>query len=508
METLGSKLPDDAVLPLNEQQELFIEAYEKFNPIDINPGTTPIPGLEPMIRMHYSYVAGLVKDSPEHLKLLERFWGQAAEIIESKRLTLSRMRSITMQLALLLTDMQKGKLSESRKDEHHCILYQKDLWKDLNNYDDKDFYIPSRQHFPPHPFYCEAILCCKTGGFSYKRFNDNYLERPFVMHLAALPLRNEGPHGGLVAESADYLQHDFGHNEILALYSEFNQRELSENSQTKDLVYWDTFRSLLKTVRDAKLNPELNEGALHIMLHEVVPSLISDNYILLKDSEEEALLISQRKLFLGAVINSASFTKVRNVNNRVLMDIAIHKLTELEGKRPWCSSNIHTSAIFESISRNEEKTYTGTLILRKIQVHKSDEVYNMCQPVDVGTFFIDYSISPIEDPLKEKVSVLKAYNLQWVETAQSHVSIEEQETIANDIAEWSYSILVESHLRTYLSRDKDNEKMLRKLYKEDCQLPPIDAPLSELAPAVDAGMKRFWQEFYLTNRHLFSDNFL
>ena len=269
MEKVKSELPNDPVLSLNEQEQLYVKAYEKFNPIDINPKTTPMPDLAPMIRMHYSYVAQLLKENPEHLALLEKFWGHTAEVIESNQLTLSQMRAITMQLALLLTDMQKGKLCGEYA--HHYVLYQKNLWQDLAHYHGEEFYSLLGRDFPAHPFYCEAILCCPTGGFSYKRFVDNYLERPFLMHLAALALRNEGPHGGFVSESADYLAHDFGHNELLGIYRKVNQEDLSAISETKHLAYWDTFRFLLKTVRDAKINPQLNDCALHIMLHEVLP---------------------------------------------------------------------------------------------------------------------------------------------------------------------------------------------------------------------------------------------
>ena len=233
--------------------------------------------------------------------------------------------------------------------------------------------------------------------------------------------------------------------------------------------------------------------------------MIGDDHKVLGISEEEtALPMSQRKLFLGAVINSASFTKVRSINSKALMDIAIPSPMELEGRKPWCSGNLHALAVVDSIKENGGGLYTGTLKLIKFLPLELGENPQLV----VGTFSIDYNISPIEDPLKQKVSVLKAYNLQWVETAQSHMSLAEQETIASDIAEWSYSILVQSQLRDYLFRDKDNEKMLRSLYKEDCRLPSIDAPLSELVLALDAEMKRFWQEFYLTNKHLFSDKLL
>ena len=92
------------MLKVNQQEEIFVKAYEEVGPANVRPHTL-IPGLSPMVRMHYSYVCDYVKDSPEHLSLLKKFWQKAAPLVESNQITVGRMRNITVQLAFLLSNM-------------------------------------------------------------------------------------------------------------------------------------------------------------------------------------------------------------------------------------------------------------------------------------------------------------------------------------------------------------------------------------------------------------------
>lgn len=506
-DTIPSKetLPTDPVLSFNDQEQLYVTAYQEFKPDDINPITTPIPRLEPMVRMHYSYVASLVRKSENHLNLLEQFWQQVANIIQEGQLTIANMRCITMQLALLITDFQKGTLREDKKNDHFYKLYQQGLWKELKNYNRREFYIPSMQAFPPHPFYCEAILCGSKGGFAYGRFVRNYLDRPFVLHLAALTVRNNGPHGGLVAESADYLEHDIGHNEMLALYVDLNQRALSANPETKDLHYWETFRSLLKKVN---IKLKLNEIALSLMLREIIPSLVGVDHIPLLElsSQEMNFPFSMRKLFLCAVADCAAFTRVQNFDNGIFISV-VYNFIENGGKKPWNNEKAFPSPLMRSTQQNKDGTFTGVVkVLTNPALPPSEGCTMPQQPTDLATFLVTYEVSPTPNPLKELVKVMKTDQLQWTSEAASHLSEDEKSTVAQDIEGWNYAVIADSRYKSYLFMVKDNENMLRSIYGEDCRLPAADAPFSTLAPAVDLGMKRFWRDFYLTNYHLFSDS--
>ena len=289
-------LPTDKVLSINAQEDLFVKAYEAVGPSTIEREKTIIPGLEPMIRMHYSYVRGLVEQSPEHVELLQSFWHDVCPIIETN-LTIMNMRAITYQLSFLLTDLQQaGKpsiepaLTIEEIEELDKTggwwwgnFYKSGCWKEIKSCQtlvnpdrpsysyENDPYLSKKDRFP-----CGAIFCSKKGAFSYERFAKNYLERSWVLHLAALSFTDTGPHGGTVHESAHYLYHDWQHEQEFSDALYFEQQKFDQDSRTMGMNEWDTRKDLLKKIYASPHQQKRNNIAIFLLEHQEPASLLDE----------------------------------------------------------------------------------------------------------------------------------------------------------------------------------------------------------------------------------------
>ncbi len=499
--------PKDAILTIDEQENIYSTSFKSLKPSDTNPLKTIIPGLKPMARMYYSYVHQYVKDSSDHLKLLNQFWQDMAETIENDQLTSARMRAITMQLALLITNWQKGSLYrddiEYNYDLYYQTLYADDKWKYIKNYNETEL---CRRNGPSEaalPYRWEAILCCPSGGISYKRFVKAYLEHNEMMHIAVLALENEVAHGGIFGQSADYLDHDFRHidifnDEVKDYEDELENPEPFGSCSNISSGYLDRLRTLLKKVPLNKGHAGLNTIALFQMLHEALPSLIDDNisYLNLPETEELPPVNSSRNLFLRAIANSAVYKQYSKGKCVFLENVRTSLpdcMKNMQNQRPWRSTEFGTSAMYESLTQNANNNFTGRLAIINEFDDKSDDE----EETIVGSFLVTFKILSTDDPLIEDYQILKADDLTWM--PNNDMSLEEKEIISNDIALWSYTRRLSSLLAGYFKGGaSDHEKMLRSLYKENSGLPPVGSSVLELLPAIEMEMKRFWRDFYLT----------
>ncbi|MEI8320961.1 MAG: hypothetical protein WCG05_02990 [Alphaproteobacteria bacterium] len=469
------ELPTDRVLSLNEQEKIFLKAYEEVDTTAVHPIKTIIPGLAPMIRMHYSHVRNLVQDSPEHVSLLTEFWQKASKVVEKNQLTIGRMRSITTQLAALLVDWKKENLKYTPS--HN--------WKDLDTYNDMNmfnaFYVEM-----VNPFRCEAILCPKKGGggFSYERFARNYLDHSFPLNLAALCVQEEHAHGGLVAQSYDFLNHDLGHNGMFAAHMLSGQDALerSDDPKLKSLSYWDTLRSMLRTVKASNSQSHLTYPAIFRMLHEDHPSLETLKHVpaLKLAPEDTELPLSARQLFLRAVSSAAHYS---------------------EG-----GINFFTNAL-DCLNGTVTAGYTSYI---KSSIYSSGDILKALIAIDdgkMGFFKVDCKILSTEDPDEETIKVIKTSNLVWKseDMEKKKCALEGMSKLVSEKLENSDPLA--SRMFQYRQNYKDLKSMLRQIYGDTLGLPVSDPTPGEfyrLKKAIDAGMKKFWRDFYLENKDLFS----
>ncbi|HQS84192.1 MAG: hypothetical protein B7Y25_01600 [Alphaproteobacteria bacterium 16-39-46] len=502
------ELPNDRVLSLRDQEELFRKAYKEVDPAAINPIKTIIPGLSPMIRMHYSYVRGLVKDSPEHLKLLQRFWTTTSQVIEDNQLTIGRMRSITSQLSILLSEMQGTSFSGDP-----LILEEGKDWKELSSYDDEIFYMPFHEFYVngwerlmagtfddgPREFllgegYCEAILCSKSGSFSYQRFIENYLDTSFPLSISALPLNNDknGPHGGNVSESTDFLSHEFTHTNEFAsnLFTEKRAAQkdsvlLKQNPSLKEMGGWDVKREIYRTIYTSPHNEKRNQAALFLLLHETSPSFFADIYPWL--GEEEVLPFCKRYLFWRLVSTAIDQDKT----------LEMFFIYISEGPKFYSEHTAHF--VRKIVSTKEEEN--GMLL----EVHILDRPEKLLQKkLGRFTFEIPYTYSSSEEDNEnlDQPPVLNVSKVSWTQEAE-FLTLLEKERFNENIQTWYKEPNFFGRSYQYRQFFKDEERMLRDLYGED-SLPPETAPLEVLAVSVNSAMDQFWKDFYLENRELFS----
>ncbi|MEI8320418.1 MAG: hypothetical protein WCG05_00170 [Alphaproteobacteria bacterium] len=489
------ELPVDKVLSLNDQEELFVKAYDAVGSAEIHPTETIIPGLAPMIRMHYSYVAKLVEHSPKHLELLKDFWQKVSKVIESNQLTIARMRSITMQLAFLLTDMQGTPVEELA----HCKnLYEDGNWQDLDTYKDPFSYwlitsYPFENHLKAKDLYREAILCCKGGGFSFDRFVRNYLDRPLPLNLGALSLKCKGAHGGNVCESGDFLWHDFNHtNEfVYTMLCEEIQAQKKPNifqdyPILKEKGFWNIEKELLGKIYRSAARKDRNMAALFLMLHENHPSLINSSQPWLGD---EALPLSERRLFWGLVSNitTEEYALSTLVYGSFFGGVSGYPLP------------LQYYALRSQI-RNIKNIGSVETIVADIHYHVSDLTYK-----NIGTFSLDLVCKPGTEDWAEHQFVSNVSNITWKPDFDV-LSLEEKSFINQHLlsssAEERYGRKRSIEYRQFA---QDYEEILRSVYGAEFLPSETQASLGERVMAIESGMKRFWEEFYMENRELFSD---
>ena len=494
---IGTELPTVKVLSLNDQEELFVKAYEEVGPEKIHPTQTHIPGLKPMIEMHYSFVRGLVQDSPAHLELLKGFWQKTAKILETDQLTIGRMKSIALQLAFLLTDIQKGDKAASGVPEAEWgkVFYVKDLyetgqWKNIDRYENENLlYLYRRSAVVPEwvtGFECEAILCSKSGAFSYERFVKNYLARDFVLHLAAFPLlpEGQGPHAGTVYTSSEFLNHDFGHKEqFISNYYRahgYGKDPAEGLSQLGGRQYWPTLKSLLKKIYDRPENAHANHMGIFWLLHEDVP-YFSNSLEFPCLGEEAPLPFSERYMFLSLIHGLAQYKETATSSLSYMLYLHL--------PNPGCCwvENYKEKGDILEIELSFQEHQGG--VLKK----------------NLARFSVDLSFEPGKEEGTAKRKFSNVSQLIW-NPESDFMDEAMKEEKAQEVTKWFASKDNGSEtasLEKFYGIDfQDYEYGLKSLYGHD--VVQEGGSVVQRLEVLCKGMHRFWTDFYHNNKDLFS----
>lgn len=501
------ELPTVKVLSLDKQEDLFVRAYEEVGPAKIHPTQTHIPGLKPMIEMHYSFVRGLVQDSPAHLELLKGFWQKTSKILETDPLTIGRMKSIAMQLGILLADQQNSLYSLKIQVPAYRWpkLYTTEAWKDIGSYDPHELFDYSdlradredevRRVFG---FDCEAILCSKQGGFSYERFVKNYLDRPFVLHLAALcNIREGGPHGGIFANPAFFLKHDFSHERDFISNLFWKEESFKTHYPSQEKGYWDTFKDFLSRIHKSPSFKEHNEIGIFLLCHQ----LEQDSYFGREVPSSSALYkevcdpLSERGQFLSLISTITDIWEKKIKRGSVGVDFLFGSL-EID---PSFIKGPTAPIGFKSY-----KELTATESRFKFSIKDKEEDYGQeGSAQEIGSFSATVSYEPGQ---KKKLSDLS--EITW--TSEDMKTSQKEEGL-DKVRNWIAGMNAQMETRWSADKDygnvyKDEEYVLRTIY--DVEWLPEDArenpSLLRLVEAVHRGMTRFWTEFYHNNKELFS----
>jgi hypothetical protein len=285
---LKHTIPQDKVLSVSAQQAMFVAAYEEVGAETVDPLKTPIPGLSPLMRMHYSFALKIAEEqgSPkDSIDILSNMWQQVEPSVEAGSITVGQMKAMSYQVAMLLSYVQEQKkptgLFEAPTEDifvMHSGMYgqfsPETWWHDLSKFAIETPY-QAYNHgtgamgapLTAPGFCCEAILCNRGGGFSYRRFLDTYLEKKWPVFLSALSYDTgeKAPHGGIHYHSARFLDHDFTHfNDAIAAFVDHLDSKGTPHDQS--ISEWEKVRQILTPLYER--NTRTNNLALFIFLRE------------------------------------------------------------------------------------------------------------------------------------------------------------------------------------------------------------------------------------------------
>jgi len=330
---LKHTLPRDEVLSVSAQQAMFVAAYEEVGAETVDPLKTAVPGLSPLMRMHYSFALKIAEEqgSPkDSIDILSKMWQHVEPSVKAGSLTVGQMKAMSYQVAMVLSYVQEqikptGLFDAPAEDGSNAAMHfgmygpfsPDTWWHDLSKFEIDSVY----QHYQPWVkevdpsvftapgFCCEAILCNRGGGFSYRRFLDTYLEKEWPMHLSALSYDTGkiAPHGGVHYHSARFLGHDFSHFDdcIADFVSYLDSKGIPRDQSISE---WAKVRQILTPLY--KKNKRTNDLALFIFFREAswggaqkgtetshgfIPSFLSDK----PDSEKFHFFIEELKRLKG-----------------------------------------------------------------------------------------------------------------------------------------------------------------------------------------------------------------
>jgi hypothetical protein len=358
----------------------------------------------------------------------------------------------------------------------------------------------SADNIDPCGFDCEAILCCKGGGFSFERFVKNYLERDFVLHISALPFVKEGadkgPHGGIHDKSpSSFLNHEFDHigfdfntGKVTTKFTSEN-REVDRPLQEKGLTYWEAYRGLLRRVVANSKNLKRDHAAIFLLLHEGEGSLgINLHSPASVFNEKEELIFSERLLFL-----SLGFLWERHpVENFLRLSFRSH----LSARK--------VDMTLVDYTEKRDRLYRMQVALKAKDSSSTS--------LGKGSLEFDLEYRPVGNGVSTEIIVSKGIfdwgTLDEFLTEDDKRDVESAAIVGSDGCLGSSTIVEEDPLEgEYGVNYADYIGLFQDLYGPDA-LPPKEKSLLAHVEAVWVQRERFWKEFYSENRHLFSTELL
>lgn len=265
------ELPVGNPMKVQQQEDLYVAAYESLGPIQVHGRKTHIEGLAPLICNQFMYVSTVLHKGEEAPGILQSkadlraLWGACCVHLKDQPLSLSFLNDTAVYLAHIL---------DGRRLEEPNFSVQK-----LAGLGERDWY-GWQDHLQSNVFL--TFMTSNTGGFSYDRFVQGYLKHDFM--LLHNPLTYAGcatVHGGVYEGSAmDFLEHDLAHNRqtVATFYSQQVQFERGRNVPS-GFNYWQEMRKIYRHIY-AKKGPEApkNIFALFLQLHEFVQPFDSDAF--------------------------------------------------------------------------------------------------------------------------------------------------------------------------------------------------------------------------------------
>lgn len=280
-------------------------------------------------------------------------------------------------------------------------------------------------------FFCDAIFCSKSGVFSYERFVQNYLERPFVLQIEALGVPKKGPHGGTIEGSAAHLWHDFTHAEEFLESMYWKQKEFDNDPRTKGMNYWDTLKFLLKKVYQSPHQTKRNQIALFLLLHQEGASLMDKASPEL--DHDTAMPMSERRFFWQLI--SGVMQPSRMLNTFFFEDgLGILASALNDSLNEHFDIDLKDVQELDSSSSQKEDIHITLRLTNGIQNQKTLEF----EPVPMATLSIHVVFTPPSShPGESEHRTINLQHISWTHEGMSSLSSQERSEIHDRVVKWT-----------------------------------------------------------------------
>ncbi|MFN7662968.1 MAG: hypothetical protein ACK5PQ_04545 [Alphaproteobacteria bacterium] len=341
-------------------------------------------------------------------------------------------------------------------------------------------------------------MCSRKGSFSYGRFVKNYLDRPFVMHLAALCDINEGgPHGGIFGNPALFLEHDFSHKDrfISALF--WKEKDFRDYYPSCKKGYWETLKDFLGRVHKSPFPTKHNQIGIFLLCHQ----LEQDSYFGREVPSSSTLYkevcepLSERGQFLSLISKISNIWEEKIKRGSISVDFLFDSLDIYPPFMMGPTAPIGFKS-YEEIAPTKSRF--------NFSIKDKKEDYGQeGSAQEIGSFSVIVSYEPGQ---KKRLSDLS--QITW---ASEDMDTSQKDEIFHKVRNWVAGMNAKMETswpadKSYGNVFKDEEGVLRELYglewlPEDVRANPS---LLQLVEGVHRGMTRFLTEFYHNNKDLFS----
>ena len=266
------ELPVGNPINVQQQEDLYVAAYESLGSIQVDSRKTHIEKLVPLICNQFVYVGKVLHRGEETPGILQSkadlrtLWHACCAHLNRQPLSLSFLHDTAVYLAHVMDGRRLEELNFSQQKTAGSFETDWYGWQD---------------DLQSNVFL--TFLTSNTGGFSYDRFARGYLQRDFM--LLHNPLTYAGcatVHGGVYAGSAlDFLEHDLAHNrqtiETLCMQQMQFDRRMDIPA---DFNYWQKMRGIYRGIYATKgSEAPKNIFGLFLQLHEFVQPFNVEDFL-------------------------------------------------------------------------------------------------------------------------------------------------------------------------------------------------------------------------------------
>ncbi len=283
-------VPTGPVWTVQQQQDAYVAAYDAVGGgATVHPLETPVPGLSPLVENFYRFATQMLGEKQSVIQAaafeelqgdLRHLWGQVAPMVAKESMTVAQLKCIASQLSVFFTAVAEAEQSTGFFTE--VSIYSRPhwlegKWKNLSTWRPESFYIDDSPYsdekiYVAPGFGCEAILCHRDGGFSYDRFNNNYLGRNYPLFISALAFDmnvGKGPHGDFYPYASAFFEHEFSHfDDFVRDYLRALTAQSMDWAQAN--ARWNKIKGVLGKVHENK--SRVNQIGLFVLMHELARS--------------------------------------------------------------------------------------------------------------------------------------------------------------------------------------------------------------------------------------------